>query len=174
MSTQVKLTSWSRLVADLSLTLLALAVIAALAETFFLPGILTTWSLGTLAGNALGISASHPSQQETIVLTLQVGCDYCTRSAPLFREIIKRAARPRSPKSVVAVLPDPLEASRSYLESIGVRVSDIRQVPLRAMGIEGTPTLLVLTEKGRIRAVWHGEQPLSNSSTIFRVIFDEP
>jgi len=68
-------------------------------------------------------------------------------------------------------LPEPVDRGRSYLNSLGVQVSDVYEVPLGQIHVSGTPTLLVLNESGIVKRTWYGQQPIERNAQIVHDIF---
>jgi len=90
----------------------------------------------------------------TLVLAISTRCHFCTDSAPFFKRIDKE--RPKDLK-LVAVLPQPVEQSRKYLDGQGVLVDEVRQAPPESIGVVGTPTLLLVDARGKVSDVWRGK-----------------
>jgi hypothetical protein len=91
----------------------------------------------------------------TLVLALQSGCHFCTDSAPFYKELVKRqAGQPNL--QLVAVLPQPVEQGRGYLNTLGVSIDNVRQDSLNNLGVSGTPTLLLVDNNGSVVNAWKG------------------
>jgi hypothetical protein len=58
---------------------------------------------------------------------------------------------------LVAVFPQSVENSRTYLNKLGVSVSDVVQSSLSSIGVSGTPTLLMVDNSGSVSARWVGK-----------------
>ena len=92
--------------------------------------------------------------QRTLVLAISTQCHFCTESAPFFQRIEKERAKDLK---MVAVLPQTVDEGRKYLEGEGVHVDDVKQATLNAIGVNGTPTLLLVDGKGMVAKVWEGK-----------------
>ncbi len=100
----------------------------------------------------------------TLILAISTRCHFCTDSAPFFKRIEKE--RPRDIK-LVAVLPQPVEESRKYLDGEGVHVDEVRQATPQSIGVVGTPTLLLVDARGKVSDVWRGKlQPIDEEKVI--------
>jgi hypothetical protein len=93
--------------------------------------------------------------KQTLVLAISSTCHFCTDSAPFYQALIKNKKDAR----VVAVLPQPVEEGRAYLEKLGVSVDEVRQLGLDSIGVSGTPTLLLVDSSGTLREFWIGKLP---------------
>jgi hypothetical protein len=90
---------------------------------------------------------------QTLVLAISSTCHFCTDSAVFYQALVQSKKNAR----VVAVLPQPVEEGRAYLEKLGVSVDEIRQLPLDEIGVRGTPTLLLVDTSGVVKDFWVGK-----------------
>jgi peroxiredoxin len=98
--------------------------------------------------------------QRTLVFALQTGCHFCTDSGPFYRRLITERNRFGDTK-LVAVLPQDVEASKEFLERLGVSVDIVAQSSLSRMGVLGTPTPLLVNSDGIVTEAWTGRLPPS-------------
>lgn len=90
----------------------------------------------------------------TLVFVLSTHCHFCTESAPFFRELRGRAGKGIR---LIGVLPQPVAESEKYLSGEGVHLDEIRQIPLEKTGAIGTPTLLLVSNDGKVERTWVGK-----------------
>lgn len=93
----------------------------------------------------------------TLVMAISTQCHFCTESLPLFQRITSDSG-PHI--RTLALLPQTKADAAEYLRKGGVRVDDIRQLTLSSIGVQGTPTLLLVDAAGTVTRVWYGK--LSN------------
>lgn len=93
---------------------------------------------------------------QTLVLALSNSCHFCTESAPFYQQLVRERARVRT----IAVLPQAISESRKYLESLNLAFNDVKQATLQSIGVEGTPTLILVDRNGAVLDSWVGK--LSN------------
>jgi thioredoxin-related protein len=104
--------------------------------------------------------------QQTLLLVLDEKCRFCTESAPFYQRLIRE-----NPKvTLVAVLPQDVATSRKYLLSLNVPIDEIRQSSLDALGVEGTPTLILVNGKGEVREAWAGKLPPEEETEVLKRI----
>jgi hypothetical protein len=109
-----------------------------------------------LTGKAASFPVDWKASDQTLVLVLSTGCHFCTESAPFYKEVIqKRKGRTR----LIAVLPQSVEAGKRYLADLGIAIDDVRQAPPSSLGVQGTPTLLLVNKDGVITSSWRGKLP---------------
>jgi hypothetical protein len=87
---------------------------------------------------------------------LQAGCHFCSESAPFYQRLARETAQ-KSGVHLVAVLPQDVAEGSKYLNSLGVPIEDVRQAQLDALGVSGTPTLILIDGKGVVMKSWVGK-----------------
>jgi thiol-disulfide isomerase/thioredoxin len=105
----------------------------------------------------------------TVVLALSTTCHFCSESAPFYQKLQQQ--KPNSVR-LVAVLPEPVEDGRNYLNKLGVSVSDIVQSSLASVGVSGTPTLLLIDNQGSITDSWVGKLSDSEAAKVIAQIHE--
>jgi hypothetical protein len=110
-------------------------------------------AIGThLAGRLAGVNWKENGR--TVVLALSTRCHFCTESAPFFRKLKKKAGKDIK---IIGVLPQPVAESESYLKGEGLHVDQVKQVTLASIGVNGTPTILLLDANGTVTGSWVGK-----------------
>jgi len=94
--------------------------------------------------------------EQTLLLVLDEKCRFCTESAPFYQRLTEATAT-NSKLRLIAVLPQEVSAGRQYLLSHKVPIEDVRQSSLDAIGVEGTPTLILVNAKGEVIEAWAGK-----------------
>jgi len=147
-------------VANLSTILVSLLLSIVLVKVFLLPeGRPAASAARPQVAKGTNLKGSLPGvdwakNKRTLVLALSTQCHFCTESAPFFKRIQKEAAKN---VRMVAVLPQPADDGRKYLEGEGVHVDDVKQAQLSAIGVTGTPTLLLVDSTGKVADAWQGK-----------------
>jgi redoxin len=95
---------------------------------------------------------------QTLLLALSTGCHFCTESAPFYKELVQKRAK-QGNIHLIAVLPQPVDASRKYLNDLGITVDDVKQLQPTSIGVDGTPTLLLVNKDGVVTDSWRGKLP---------------
>jgi len=94
--------------------------------------------------------------QQTLVLVLSTECHFCTESAPFYRRLVQDLAS-REGTRVIAVLPQSVDQGREYLRGLGVSIGEVQQVNLSSLGLQGTPTLMLVDGMGTVTDLWIGK-----------------
>lgn len=111
--------------------------------------------------------------QRTLLLVLDEKCRFCTESAPFYQRLTVAMTRTERVR-LVAVLPQDVAAGRQYLAKLNVPIEDVRQSSLDAMGVEGTPTLILVNEKGDVMEAWAGQLSTDKESEVLKRLDAEP
>jgi len=93
---------------------------------------------------------------QTLLLVLDTGCQYCTASAPFYQQMVRETAHNRSIQ-LVATFPQEISKSKQYLNEHNVPIDEVRQSSLNALGVKGTPTLILVNNKAEVLRSWPGQ-----------------
>lgn len=96
--------------------------------------------------------------EQTLLLALSDTCRFCTESAPFYQRLARQKTEPDSPR-LVAVLPQDVNQGQAYLDNLGVKVDEVKQSALSAIGVSGTPTLIMVDRDGVVKESWVGKLP---------------
>ncbi len=107
--------------------------------------------------------------KQTLLLVLRDGCHFCADSAQFYQRLVTAQGAQASTR-FVAVLPGPVADSRSYLSRLRVPIAEIRQTELGALGVRGTPTLLLVDDKGVVTQAWIGRLPADREDEIINAV----
>lgn len=118
---------------------------------------------------AIGSKISLPGVEwdkngKTLVLALEKGCRFCTESAPFYQRLAQTSAA--KGVKLIAVLPQPTAEGDEYLNKLAVPITDVRQVSLSSLSVSGTPTLILVNDKGEVTASWVGKLPSDKESEV--------
>jgi hypothetical protein len=107
--------------------------------------------------------------KQTLLLVLRDGCHFCSDSAEFYQRLLKEQGAKAKTK-FVAVLPGSLDDSHAYLASLGVPIRDVKQENLKALGVSGTPTLLMVNEEGVVTKSWVGRLPANKEMEVIEAV----
>lgn len=108
------------------------------------------------------------ANKRTLLMVLSDTCRYCTESADFYKKLAQERAK-HDDLRMVAVLPQNVEAGKTYLNKLGVTVDEVRQSPLDAVGVRATPTLILVDDKGVVTGSWVGKLPAQNEAEVLKV-----
>jgi hypothetical protein len=101
-------------------------------------------------GQALGVD--WKKNRRTLVLAISTTCHFCKDSVPFYQKL----GATGTDVKMVAVLPQSVTEAQQYLTGAGVHVDDVKQATLGALGVRGTPTILLVNDVGVVTDVWVG------------------
>ena len=101
----------------------------------------------------------------SLVLYVKSTCRFCTESMPFYKQLRSRAIEKGVP--LIVVSPEATEITADYLAGHGVAAS---QIVSHLNEVVGTPTLVLVDQKGLVRASWLGLQDLEGQSQILKAI----
>jgi len=104
----------------------------------------------------------------TLVLFLSTDCKYCTANTPLYRRLVERAALTHT--SLVAVFPQTITDGEQYLMQHEIRIDTVRQVAPAALGVTGTPTLIMVDDRGTVIRSWQGMIPAQAEKDVLALV----
>lgn len=146
------------LFANIAIILVAIALVVVLAKRFVFTGPAEN---GTPTQVSVGTKVSVPDvdwsrSNKNLVLVLSDTCRYCTASAPFYKRLVQERAQ-RDSFRLTAVLPEPVDNGRKYLNDLGVSIDEVKQLSPDAIRVRGTPTLLLVNNVGVVTDTWLGK-----------------
>jgi peroxiredoxin len=147
------LTRKLEILSNVAVTIAAIAVCVTLARQYFpgeVPG--SPESFQGKSVNMASITATPGNRN--VVLALSQTCRFCEQEMPFYRNLSALAARAKT--HVYAVFPPSEKESDKYLERHSVRTDGVTSTALDAIGVRGTPTLLLIDATGKIERAWVG------------------
>jgi hypothetical protein len=106
----------------------------------------------------------------TLLLVVSQGCRFCTESARFYRRLAREASE-RGGVQLVAVVPQDVATGRGYLKELGVDIGEVHSAPLDTLGVQGTPTLILVDRAGRVVDSWAGQLPPDREEQVVEGLF---
>jgi hypothetical protein len=108
-----------------------------------------------LIGSALQLPGVNFAQQnQTLVLAISSSCPICRHSEPFYRQLANTAPLKTH---LIAVLPQSQSEAERYVASSISPALQVVSTPLDAIGVNGTPTLLLVDNHGKVQKAWIGK-----------------
>lgn len=121
-------------------------------------------------GDPLPISGINwAKNKQTLLLLLRDDCHFCSDSAGFYQKLAKEQGA-KSRTKLVAVLPGSLDDSHQYLARLGVPIREVKQENLNQLRVSGTPTLLMVNEKGVVTKSWVGRLPANKEMEVIQAV----
>jgi thioredoxin-related protein len=106
---------------------------------------------------------------QTLLLVLKKGCRFCAESAQFYQRLVSETAA-KDGLRLVAVLPQEVNEAKQYLSSLNVPIDEVRQAKLDTLGVQGTPTLILVNGKGEVAESWAGKLLPEEETQVLRRI----
>lgn len=121
----------------------------------------------SLVGKTLSIANIDWSKnQQTLILVLQKGCQFCDESVPFYRRLLTKELSSPTKTHLVAIFPHNNDESKQYLKDKMIEIADVRQASLKSVGVQGTPTLVLVDNTGTVLEQWVGKLPATQEDAV--------
>ena len=112
------------------------------------------------------LDVNWKQDRQTLILAISSTCQFCTSSAPFYERLVQSRADTR----LVAIVPQSVEEGQKYLKRLQVQVDEVKQVELSSIGVQGTPTLLLIDSAGVIKKSWIGQLSPSQEIEVLNAV----
>jgi len=104
----------------------------------------------------------------TMLVVVREGCHFCTESAPFYRRL---SAETRNTRVRVVFLLQPQETQDTkYLDTLVAPTVERQHADFGRMNIRGTPTLILVDQKGAVVRAWEGKLTASEEKEVLTLI----
>ncbi len=148
--------------------LFAIVAIGVLVKNYFAPGVKN--SITVVKGSAFPMIAGVDYKQapRTLILALNVDCRYCSRSVPFYNSLAEaRKENPGQFNIIAAFINTDTELVKSYAEEKQLSVQTIPGVDLDKLGVNMTPTIILVNSVGKVLDSWRGTLQSDGEREIF-------
>src|ERR1044072_616270 len=122
---------------------------------------------GPTAGTQISVPGVNWSDSDqTVVLALSNKCHFCTESAPFYQKLTRELSDQKNVR-VVAVFPQDTNEGTKYLDGLNVPLAEGAQATLDALGVRGTPTLVIVDKSGKVEQSWVGRLTAERETEVF-------
>ena len=147
----------------------ALVAIGVLVKSYFTPqGVKTSVAVrtGSLFPEIPGVDYKQAAR--TLILALNVDCRYCTRSVPFYNSLAEARRETTGQINIVAAFINKDERLvKSYVEEKQLSVQTITGFDLDKLGVNTTPTLILVDNAGKVLDSWRGELQPDGEREVF-------
>lgn len=155
-------------VANIAIIVVALILGGVLVKKYLLPGeqAASRPAPQIQPGTQLSLAGvDWAKSEQTLLLVLSDNCRYCTNSADFYKRIVQQKTERGGPR-LIAVLPQEQEKGKAYLDKLGVAVDEVKQAELDTVGVQGTPTLILVDKAGKVAGSWVGQLPAAQEAEV--------
>ena len=153
---------------NVAIIVVALLLGVTLIRYYFFPNRVDSHQ-GIIPGTRIDVQGIDWTKSDrTLLLALQKGCHFCTESAPFYQKLVSQALMRKV--RIIAVLPQEVGVSQEYLGALNVQIGEIRQMPLDALKISGTPTVILVDSRGFVIRSWIGKLPPEAEAEVIQML----
>lgn len=141
-----------------------------------------------LTPKASGNSAVSPLQGETItlkeviweqapqtvVIVLSAHCHWCKESVPLYQKVSMLHKSRKAAFQLIAISADGVDTMSRFLGANLIEVDRIIPAEVTRLGIQATPTVLLVNNQGRVASSWQGAMRPSDESAFLEILRKSP
>ena len=110
--------------------------------------------------------------QRALVIAVAPTCHFCTESMPFYKRLIDQRNQSGSQVKVVAAVPRP-EAQAEETQKLtqaGVQPDAVVPLDFSSVRVNGTPTIVLVDNQGKVLDVWVGKQPEKGEKEILKTL----
>jgi hypothetical protein len=157
---------------NIIVVLFAVVAIGVLVKNSFRPqGAKATIAIktGSVLPEIPGIDYRQASR--TLILALNVDCRYCTRSVPFYNSLAEARQENANQSNIVAAFINKDTALvKSYADEKQLSVHAVAGVDLDKLGVQTTPTLILVDSTGKVLDSWRGELRADGEREVFNAL----
>ena len=136
------------------LTIIAAIVFLAMVVQYYFPS--GKPSNSSLVGRSVTMAGFDPQgSSKNVLLVMMKGCHFCEESMGFYRTLLENNKGNQA--KFIAVFPAKDGDIGSYLDDKGITGLEISYSEISGIEIEGTPTLIVTDQGGKIIGSWFGK-----------------
>ena len=144
---------WLEIAANVAIIVVAVVIVIVFVRNYFSA---SKTSPPTIAAGArlTGQPVNWHDSPKNVVLVLSTTCHFCKESSGFYRKLVEDC---RNHARTVAFFPQTPQEAQAYLKAEDVQVDEIKHADFHLLEIGGTPTLLLVDNKGIVQKVWLGK-----------------
>lgn len=124
-------------------------------------------------GSTVSLPGIHfPAQKDSLLLGISTTCHYCRDSLPFYKEL---SSELQGKVNVIAVLPQDQATAEAFVKAGGLTSTQVVSANLANLGINATPTLVIVDSKGKVKSASLGElDPVRQKQMIAALLPNSP
>jgi thioredoxin-related protein len=150
-----KLNKNLEIITNFAIILAAVALIGTVTYKFLLTGGETSAKTLKDGSEFSMLETNWAENKKSLVLVLQKDCHFCSESSSFYKTLSERNRNNKQVK-LIAAFPQSVDEGKNYLSEQGIAVDEVRKISF-GKGIDGTPTLVLVDEKGSVVDSWEGK-----------------
>jgi hypothetical protein len=156
--------------ANIAILIACAALVAMVARnTIFQPKPAPPPGAATKGETLAALQAVLPAGSEkTLVMAVAPGCHFCDESLPFYKQLIDQRNQKGSAVKVIAAVPaeDAKTPESAKFSGAGIQPDQMVHVDFAKIKVPGTPTLMLVDNRGKVLAVWIGKLDESSQKDV--------
>lgn len=148
------------------------AVLTALSWGYFTVSRAPSLQSGLQKGKVLAKlpNIDYRSSPQTLLVVMNVTCNFCTESIPFYNQLAKLNNDGKNRTRLLAVFPNNEIEVNEYARQNQLQLDSAAAVDLGSISVNGTPTLILVNEEGKILDFWIGAIPKNIENRVIESI----
>jgi thiol-disulfide isomerase/thioredoxin len=108
--------------------------------------------------------------ERALVVAVSPTCGYCDQSIPFYKRLMEERDKKGSNVKVIAAVPseDAKAEEAQKFASAGLKPDNLVSLDFATIKVPGTPTLLLVDNKGEVQKIWVGKQDAKGEKQILK------
>lgn len=156
-----KLKSYLELTTNVAVLLAAIAVLTALSWGYFAQKQKPSIRSGLQKGRVIAYlpEATLNDSRATLLIAMSINCHFCTESISFYNQLARAQQGLGSSPRIIAVFPEEDSEVKQYVRQNRLEVSSTAATDFRKLGVDTTPTMILIDKEGKIIDFWIGKIP---------------
>ena len=156
---------------NVAVLIVAILIIATFVKSYYAVRSLPQLQSGLQKGMSIkqlpGINYDDASQ--TLLVVMNTKCHFCSESVPFYKQLEQQSQESKSSR-IVAVFPNSKEEAEQYMKDKGLSLTTVAGINLSELNLAGTPTLILVDNKGMVQDFWAGKLPENTEKQVFQAL----
>ena len=155
---------------NIAVVLVAIAALSTLATNKLLSPETPTFIAGLQKGKPFGevSRVDYRGSEQTLLIAMNTNCSYCQESLPFYRKLADTQPPGNKSLRIVALFPNKAEQVAKYVRANQFNIDTVADVDLRGLGVSGTPTMILVNNKGEVKNFWLGKLADKEAEEVIR------
>jgi len=111
---------------------------------------------------------------QSVVIVLSAHCHWCRESVPLYQKLSTLHKATKAAFQLIAISADAGDELSRFLAANLIEVDRIIPADVARLGIQATPTVLLVNRQGRVESSWRGAMRSSDESAFLKTLRKSP
>jgi thioredoxin-related protein len=153
------------LITNILTIIVAILLIGLFVQRYVFPFVSGTGSISPTIGKTILVDNLDTSKSsKNVLIVMMKGCRYCEASMGFYKTLMQE--NQGTAIKFVAVFPPGTEDVNGYLGKYGITGLDVKYSELSAVNVDGTPTIIVIDQNGKVTRWWMGQLSIEREKEV--------